>query len=113
MAEPMRPVVASHVSSRGPRFFRTEEGVMFEITLDHRSKIGPRAATEADSLQYPAAWKTFADAELAADEGNDADAVAPGAPIIQAEDNPQAKAEAEKLAAERQARMDAKRSRVL
>lgn len=105
MPETARPVCAAHVASRGPRFFKTDDGVMFEITLDHRSKIGPRPATEEDSLAYPAAWRAFTDAEVSG-----AEPVAPGKPLVQFKDHPAAKAEAEKLAAERQAKMDAKRS---
>jgi hypothetical protein len=68
MAEAQKPPVCDiRIASKGPRFFRDEDGaVMFEIQLDSRSKIGPRAAIDADKHQYPTAWRAFATGEQAA-----------------------------------------------
>ena len=64
MAEAQKPPVCDiRIASKGPRFFRDEDGaVMFEIQLDSRSKIGPRAAIDADKHQYPTAWRAFGQA---------------------------------------------------
>jgi hypothetical protein len=60
MAETSRPVCDVRIASKGPRFFRNEDGgVMFEIQLDSRSKIGPRPAIDVDRHQYPTAWRAF------------------------------------------------------
>lgn len=95
------PVCAVHVASRGPRFFRTGEAVMFEITLDSRSKIGPRPMRDEDRRQYPTAWKAFETGEVSAAE--------PLTPLIEAVDIPGAKAAQDAQKAERQRRMDARR----
>lgn len=117
MTEAARPVVAAHVSSRGPRFYRGEDGaIMFKITLDARSSIGPRPMIDADKHQYPTAWKAFEDEEaaeqLAAEERECIRAEGEcqaleriGKPI----DVHGAKAAADADKAERQAAMDRKR----
>lgn len=102
MGETQHPVCAAHVSSRGPRFFRGEAGeVMFEITLDARSKIGPRPAIERDHHDYPKAWEAFTAGEQSAAE--------PLALMVKFEDHPEAKAAHDTEKAERQERMDRKR----
>jgi hypothetical protein len=99
-----QPVCAVHVASRGPRFYRDETGaVMFKITLDARSSIGPRPATERDHHDYPAAWKAFQDGDVSAAE--------PTRPMMSTEDHPDAKAAHERQAAERQRKMDERRGR--
>lgn len=99
MAE--RPVCDVRIASKGPRFFRGEDGVMFEIQLDSRSKIGPRPMTAADKHQYPAAWSAFTTGEQSEAE--------PLKRPITAEDHPDAKAAHGDEAAKRQAAMDRKR----
>ena len=68
MAEVQKPPVCDvRVASKGPRFFRDEDGaVMFEIQLDSRSRIGPRPAIDVDRHQYPTAWRAFATGDQAA-----------------------------------------------
>jgi hypothetical protein len=99
MAETLHPVCAAHVSSRGPRFFRADAGVMFEFTLDARSKVGPRPMIAADKHQYPGAWRAF-------EEGEQAEPVKAGVEFV---DHPEAKAAHDQEKAERQRKMDAKR----
>lgn len=45
--------------TRGPRFFRGPEAVMFEFVIDAGNVIGPRPATKADQAKHPAAWREF------------------------------------------------------
>jgi hypothetical protein len=96
-----RPVCDVRIATKGPRFFRNGDQVMFEIQLDSRSKIGPRPMTASDKDQYPVAWEAFRDGERSAAE--------PIKPLIEAVDHPGAKAAHEAAKAERQANMDAKR----
>ena len=98
MAE-TRPVCDIRIAAKGPRFFRADEGVMFEIQLDSRCKIGPRPMAEADARQYPQAWEDF----------TTGDPAEPFEPRLEAVDHPAAKAEADAQKAERQRRMDTKR----
>jgi len=97
MAE--RPVCDVRIASKGPRFFRTEDGVMFEIQIDSRSRIGPRPMISADKHQYPAAWQAFTRGEPAE----------PLRPRVEFVDLPEAKAAHDREAAERQRQRDAKR----
>lgn len=95
------PICEVRIASKGPRFFRGEDGgVLFEIRLDSRSKIGPRPATELDADQYPAAWRAFTTGEAA---------IEPLTPQIEAVDIPAAKAAQDAQRTERQRRMDARR----
>jgi hypothetical protein len=103
MAETQKlPVCDVRIATKGPRFFRGEDGgVLFEIQLDSRSKIGPRPMVEADKHQYPKAWDRFTTGEPSQAE--------PLKPLAKFVDHPQAKAEHDADKAERQRRMDAKR----
>jgi hypothetical protein len=98
----MRPVCDVRITSKGPRFFRGEDGaVMFELQLDSRCKIGPRPMVDADRSQHPAAWQAFTTAEPAKAE--------PMARTLEAVDHPGAKAVHDEHKAERQRRMDVRR----
>lgn len=45
---------------RGARFYRDAEGtVIFTFVIDTGNVVGPRKATEADSLKHPLAWSAF------------------------------------------------------
>jgi hypothetical protein len=94
-----RPVSDVRIATRGARFFKGDDAVMFEFQIDSRSKVGPRPAIESDKRQYPGAWQTFTDGEQPG----------PIKPLISAIDHPDAKAAHDAEAAKRQQRMDTKR----
>jgi hypothetical protein len=100
MRPEMRPVCEVRITSKGPRFFRGEDGaVMFELQLDSRCKIGPRPMKSDDKRQHPAAWQAFTGQAKAE----------PMERTIEAADHPAAKAQHDADKAERQRRMDARR----
>jgi len=53
------------VPDRGACFFRANGTVMFEFVIDPTNKVGPRAASKADSEKHPQAWAAFATGETA------------------------------------------------
>lgn len=61
------PALERRLGLRGPRFYGEGDGLMFVNYLDSSTRDGPRAATEADTLEHPAAWALFC-AEVDAEE---------------------------------------------
>lgn len=49
--------------TRGPRFFREGEGLMFEFIIDASNVVGPRPATEGDKRNHLEAWEAFEEDE--------------------------------------------------
>lgn len=46
--------------SRGAKFYRMGNDVRFVLVVDASTIIGPRAATDQDRKNHPAAWHDFA-----------------------------------------------------
>jgi hypothetical protein len=60
--------------TRGPRFSRVGDVVMFEFVIDAGNVIGPRPATDADKAKHEGAWREFNTADaLTALARDDAD----------------------------------------
>lgn len=71
--------------TRGPRFFREGDQVMFEFVIDAGNVIGPRAATKGDSEKHAEAWTAFTRSEsLSALAREDAELLdAPVNPVVE------------------------------
>lgn len=78
--------------TRGPRFFREGDAVMFEFIIDAGNVLGPRPATKADSVKHDDAWVKFQRAEaLSALAREDADVLADAITAPEQKDGPPAK----------------------
>lgn len=71
--------------TRGPRFFREGEAVLFEFVIDATNVLGPRPANDGDRRIHAEAWREFSRGEaLAVLAAPNDDAVFVSEPVYQA-----------------------------
>lgn len=58
--DPRRAAVERNAHfTRGPRFFREGDRLMFEFVIDATNTLGPRPANDGDKRTHSEAWREF------------------------------------------------------